>query len=154
MKLALSGPPLNFIDEELGTKWEVHPFLFTTPREMEEEMLQNLKIDWEHTEFKWIKPEEITNHQTVPNLEKAWKRVWLRPTLRSGLAQLKEDHVSGARELARKGLEILKGFLNEDELRRLDIDGVWEHILADAWHIAKNGRPAMGAGLSKTLLLS
>ena len=40
--------------------WVVHPFLFhIKDRDL-------IKIDWEHTEYKWIKPEDIKKYETVP----------------------------------------------------------------------------------------
>ena len=29
-----------------------------------------IKLNWENSEFKWIKPNEIKNYETVPELEK------------------------------------------------------------------------------------
>jgi 8-oxo-dGTP pyrophosphatase MutT (NUDIX family) len=41
--------------------WVVHPFLFhIKDRDI-------VKIDWEHTEFKWIKPSDIKRFNTVPH---------------------------------------------------------------------------------------
>ena len=34
-----------------------------------------IKLDWEHTEFKWIKPEEMKNYDTVTSLDKSLKKV-------------------------------------------------------------------------------
>ncbi|MEM4160599.1 MAG: NUDIX domain-containing protein [Thermoplasmata archaeon] len=45
----------------------VHPFLFET----EEDVI----LDWEHTEYVWIAPEEITNFHTVPKLADALRKV-------------------------------------------------------------------------------
>ncbi len=44
-------------------EWEVFPFLF----EMQE---SEIKLNWENTEFKWINEEDISNYDTVPNLDK------------------------------------------------------------------------------------
>ena len=35
-----------------------------------------IKIDWEHKEIKWIKPDEIGNYQTVPMLKETLARVF------------------------------------------------------------------------------
>lgn len=45
----------------------VYPFLFETEEEV--------SIDWEHTEYKWITLEEITNFQTVPKLVEALRKL-------------------------------------------------------------------------------
>ena len=44
-------------------EWEIFPFLFETNNE-------NVELNWENSEFKWIKPKELKNYQTVPSLEK------------------------------------------------------------------------------------
>jgi 8-oxo-dGTP diphosphatase len=46
----------------------VHPFRFgvRTPE---------VRLDWEHTEYRWIRPEEIGAYLTVPRLEEVWRRV-------------------------------------------------------------------------------
>ncbi|MEE9323133.1 MAG: NUDIX pyrophosphatase [Candidatus Aenigmarchaeota archaeon] len=55
-------------DEEINIKWIVHPFLFRTKT-------KKIKINREHFEFKWIRPEELVKYFTVPKLEKSLKRV-------------------------------------------------------------------------------
>ena len=44
-------------------EWEIFPFLFETKND-------NIELNWENSEFKWILPKELKNYQTVPNLEK------------------------------------------------------------------------------------
>ena len=44
-------------------QWEIFPFLFETKNE-------NIELNWENSEFKWILPKELKNYQTVPSLEK------------------------------------------------------------------------------------
>ena len=44
-------------------EWEIFPFLFETKND-------NIKLNWENSEFKWILPKELKNYQTVPSLEK------------------------------------------------------------------------------------
>ena len=44
-------------------EWSIFPFLFST-KNME------IKLNWENSEFKWIKPTEIVNYKTVPDLDK------------------------------------------------------------------------------------
>ncbi|MDW5563610.1 MAG: DUF126 domain-containing protein [Methanomassiliicoccus sp.] len=44
-----------------STVWHVHPYLFraSSPK---------IEIDWEHTEFCWVRPQEMNGFQTVPGL--------------------------------------------------------------------------------------
>ncbi len=43
------------------TIWHIHPFLFEASQ-------PTVCIDWEHTEFCWVRPEEVKDYQTVPGL--------------------------------------------------------------------------------------
>ena len=45
-----------------GTIWKVHPFLVELDSE-------EISLDWEHDEFRWIVPSELAKFQTVPMLE-------------------------------------------------------------------------------------
>jgi len=69
LKLVKKGAPLEVIDKNLNRKWIVHPFLFHVKAP------DKIKIDWEHTEAKWIKPSELKKYETVPGLAKALARV-------------------------------------------------------------------------------
>ena len=70
IRLVKKGRPLEVIDNELNRKWIVHPFLFHVKAP------DKIKIDWEHTEAKWIKPSELKKYDTVPGLVKALSRVY------------------------------------------------------------------------------
>lgn len=62
VKLLKEIEPIEFYDEEESREWKVYPFLFEVER-------SNIDIDWEHTEYKWVKPEEIEKYDTVPKLK-------------------------------------------------------------------------------------
>jgi 8-oxo-dGTP diphosphatase len=63
------GETVTVEDEELGIRWAVHPYLFRIKDR------GKIRIDWEHKEARWIKPEDIDNYQTVPKLKEALSRV-------------------------------------------------------------------------------
>ncbi len=65
-KLIRKGKIIHVKDNE--GEWFVHPFLF-------EIKSGNIRIDWEHTDYRWIKPEEIKNYDTVPILKEALENV-------------------------------------------------------------------------------
>lgn len=44
-------------------EWEIFPFLFESKN-------PDVKLNWENSEFKWIKVEELKNYETVPSLDK------------------------------------------------------------------------------------
>ncbi len=75
IKLIKRGEPLPIEDEKLGVKWVIHPYLFHIKDR------SKIKIDWEHQETRWIKPEDVGKYDTVPKLKEALDRVI------SGIAQ-------------------------------------------------------------------
>jgi 8-oxo-dGTP diphosphatase len=70
VELVRKGKQLSTADAELGVRWTVHPYLFHI-RDRDK-----IRIDWEHKEAKWIKPQEISDYQTVPRLRETLERVW------------------------------------------------------------------------------
>ncbi|MFC2006301.1 NUDIX domain-containing protein [Chloroflexota bacterium] len=70
LKLGKRGELLAVDDEELGTRWIVHPYLFHIKDR------KRIKIDWEHTEIKWIKPKDLAKYDTVPMLRETLARVY------------------------------------------------------------------------------
>ena len=62
IKLLKQGEIMEFVDENTGRTWRIHPFLFKIDRE-------EIKIDWEHEEYRWIEREELKEYDTVPKLE-------------------------------------------------------------------------------------
>jgi 8-oxo-dGTP diphosphatase len=69
VELTKRGEPLAVEDEGLGIRWLVHPYLFRIKDR------DKIRIDWEHKETRWIKPEDIERYQTVPKLKEALSRV-------------------------------------------------------------------------------
>ena len=70
LKLIKKGKPLPVKDEKLGVKWVVHSYLFHIKDR------DKIKIDWEHKETRWIKPQDLDNYQTVPMLKETLARVY------------------------------------------------------------------------------
>ena len=56
-------------DEQLEKKWVVHPFRFRLHE------VKKIRTDWEHTDYRWIHPQEIKLLSTVPRLLEAWENV-------------------------------------------------------------------------------
>ena len=44
-------------------KWNIFPFLFKATK-------PKIKLNWENSDYNWIKPKEIKDYETVPELEK------------------------------------------------------------------------------------
>lgn len=52
-------------DPSISKTWLIQPVLVTTKSK------PNIKLDWEHTDYKWVKPQEIKNYDIVPGLDKS-----------------------------------------------------------------------------------
>jgi len=59
----------ELFDPEINKTWIIFPVLVELKENPE------IKLDWEHTEYKWIKPEEIMNYDIIYRLEDNLKRV-------------------------------------------------------------------------------
>ena len=68
---------------------------------------RGITFDWEHTEYKFIKPEDLNDYDTVPNLEFGMKRCFVDPETAESLNALRDDHESGAQGLAILALNML-----------------------------------------------
>jgi len=73
VRLLAEGEPLTVVDEAIDTRWTVHPFLFELLRP------EGMRLDWEHTESRWVRPEEVSGMETVPGLAEALARVYAGP---------------------------------------------------------------------------
>lgn len=68
VELVRKGSTLEAEDE--GIKWVVHPYLFRIKER------DKVRIDWEHSEKRWIKPEDIDRYDTVPMLKETLAQVY------------------------------------------------------------------------------
>jgi 8-oxo-dGTP pyrophosphatase MutT (NUDIX family) len=69
VELIKEGGSLEVRDSKGGITWIVYPFLFQL------EDVRKIELDWEHQEFKWISPEELSGFDTVPCLKEALELV-------------------------------------------------------------------------------
>ena len=68
--LVAEGPPLVVDDESLRRRWVVHPFLFDLASP------PTVRLDWEHSAFRWVAPSELGGLATVPRLAGALASCW------------------------------------------------------------------------------
>ena len=61
VKLIHIGESYRFIDVSEKRTWIVHPVKVELAHDVQ------ITLDWEHTEYKWIDPDEIDEFDTVPN---------------------------------------------------------------------------------------
>jgi 8-oxo-dGTP pyrophosphatase MutT (NUDIX family) len=73
--LADSAEPLTIEDAGINTKWVIYPFIFHVIDR------SKIRLDWENTGCKWIKPDDIRALDTVPGLKDALERVMKKSEL-------------------------------------------------------------------------
>lgn len=68
--LIKKGELLEVDDPETGVRWVVHPYLYRI------EDKDSVKLDWEHSECRWIAPGELSSFHTVPMLRETLEKVY------------------------------------------------------------------------------
>jgi len=63
------GESYTFTDSTVGKTWIVYPVLVKLRHK------PSPQLDWEHTEYKWIKPGELKKFDIVPKLDESLKRI-------------------------------------------------------------------------------
>jgi translation initiation factor 2B subunit (eIF-2B alpha/beta/delta family) len=93
--LVRRGDPFTVTDEDLATRWVVHPFCFDVAH-------RRLTPDAETSEHEWTWPPAILRRETVPELWTSYDRV--RPTV----ATVAGDLEHGAATISVRALEVLR----------------------------------------------
>lgn len=65
------GEGYKSVEEKINKTWFVLPVLVELKSKPE------IKLDWEHTECKWIEQKELKNFDISPNLSKVWNMLKL-----------------------------------------------------------------------------
>lgn len=102
VQLIAVGEPLAVDDPRAGRLWLVFPFRFRVRQP------ERIRLDWEHTEQRWIDPAELTSLETVPNLAETWERVQQPTALTDLVASIANDREHGASWLARAALRAVE----------------------------------------------
>lgn len=163
LELMRQGKSYVLLDESIGREWTIYPFAFRLKEPSEGGRgEQGITLDWEHDEWAWYDPMEVEDSESfgaVPRLAESLRRVWFEKDLgadagsilTAGLDRLKNDHQSGARQLAGAALQILRDIILAMDARQ-PTDEWWTKVRFAAWHIWKNGRESMGAAILSALL--
>ena len=69
IELIKKGEPFVFDDEVLHLRKVVYPYLFHVRDR------RKIRIDWEHKELRWIRPEDLGNYDTMPKLKETLAQV-------------------------------------------------------------------------------
>ena len=152
VSLVRSGELLRTFDEQKDTVWIIHPFLF----EVDE---PTLHLDWEHSESRWIDPDDLRSFDTVPNLKEVYERIrWDLRATSSALATLSRsvndlgwDRVHGASLLGRRSIEVLAEVARVS--RADSINALFRNLLSMALELRKvQGNMANVRNLSSRFL--
>ena len=64
IKFLKAGEKMNVHSPQYENhEWKIFPFLFESTN-------PTIKLNWENSEYMWIKPEEVNNYETVPSIDK------------------------------------------------------------------------------------
>jgi len=63
------GQPYELVDDKAKKIWVIFPVLVELNKE------PVIKLDWEHTDFKWINPADLKSFDIVPDLDKTLAKV-------------------------------------------------------------------------------
>ncbi len=61
--------PFEEYDANIERTWVIHPVLAKLKEKLD------ITLDWEHTDFRWIKPHELNNFNHVPGLKKVLEKL-------------------------------------------------------------------------------
>ena len=148
LTLLHAGKPHKFFAADLSRRWTIHPFAFVLKPHA-----PSIRINWKHTEYRFVQPEDVETYATVPDLDITLWRTLTGPDTAEGLKDLREDHSSGARSLATKAVRILLiAVMGADLDWSSNVRSYWRGFRLVAWHLAVNGRPSMGAAIERAVL--
>ncbi|TVY84778.1 hypothetical protein LSUE1_G001406 [Lachnellula suecica] len=133
------GKPYYLRDPTHNRQWHVHPFAWQLKPDA-----KDIALGPEHTEIKFIKPEELGSQEnTVPHLGAGMARVLVTPEFAKLLTYLRTDKETDHYELCLEALAWLKKEMgDEGELGK--VMTTWELYQAlrwRVWHLIFNGRP-------------
>jgi translation initiation factor 2B subunit (eIF-2B alpha/beta/delta family) len=162
LALFRQGKPYSFVDESISREWTLNPFAFRLKSQAEGGLGEaGITIDWEHVGWEWVDPHKVTDGKSfggVPRLTESLRRCWFEydlgqevgAVLSKGLDELRDDHESGARQLASKALKVLEEIAQQ--LPMEPREEWWKNLRMAAWHLWKNGRESMGAATLNAML--
>ena len=130
--LVHEGPSFPVEDEERGTRWIVHPFLFDAST-------REIDLNWETDEAKWAAPTTLLRRNTVPDLWTSYRRV------APSVVDVAEDTHHGSAYLSLRALEVLRdraGLLATREIP--DVEDARVRLVETAQRLLE-ARPSMAA---------
>ena len=65
IQLVAAPPPIRIERPSQGWVWIIHPFLFDVAS-------SELRLDWEHDDYRWVEPSKLATSDCVPWLTLVW----------------------------------------------------------------------------------
>lgn len=130
--LVREGPSFSVTDDDRGTQWTVHPFLFDADS-------REVDLNWETAEAEWASPTVLRRRDTVPDLWRSYRSV------APSIVEITNDTSRGSSYLSLRALEVLR-----DRASLLattdapDIEDARSRLL-DTAHRLLDARPSMAA---------
>jgi translation initiation factor 2B subunit (eIF-2B alpha/beta/delta family)/8-oxo-dGTP pyrophosphatase MutT (NUDIX family) len=129
-----AGESFSVEDEDLGTRWFVHPYLFECTR-------RDVVTNWKTEEYEWVPPTRILRRETVPDLWMSYRRV------APSVATVSEDTSHGSAYISIRALEVLRdrgAELAAGHASPRDDTGPWDDLASLARDLL-DARPGMAA---------
>jgi len=113
VELVRAGDAFPVVDDDLGRRWRVHPFLFDAAR-------RDVTLNEESAAADWRSPTAIRRRETVPALWRSYASV--APSAQS----IAEDRDHGSAELSIRALEVLRDAAGVAATEEAGLDAVVE----------------------------
>jgi len=130
--LAQQGSPFTVNDDNRGTRWRVHPFLFDADT-------RSIETNWETAKAEWASPTTLLRRETVPDLWTSYRRV------APSILGITDDTTHGSAHLSIRALEVLRdraGMLATSDASMIEDARA---RLVDTAHRLLEARPSMAA---------
>ncbi|MDY7080923.1 MAG: NUDIX domain-containing protein [Halobacteria archaeon] len=117
-----TGETFEVVDDELGKRWVIHPYLFDSAS-------RNVETNYETARYEWVPATEILERETVPELWKSYENV--APTVET----VAGDTEHGSAYISVRALEVLRDTAATHE---------WDKVVETAEHLV-GARPSMAS---------
>lgn len=64
-----AGEPFEEFDPDVAKTWRIHPVLVDVRGD------PLIRLDWEHTEYRWVRPEDVASYHTISTVPEVLRRL-------------------------------------------------------------------------------
>jgi hypothetical protein len=158
LSLLRRGKSYALIDEEIKTRWIIHPFAFQMHNPSTRTQAPII-LDSEHSEYQAISPDDLERFDHVPQLEKGLHRVLVSPVVRKAELPLVQLRRRDAHTRAPWDSQYIRCMLTELQLaakryrfQTKTPEELWKEIRWTAWHLAKIGPTSIKPAIQGVML--